>query len=81
MTKMYRIVAEGVEGGTQTLTHADSPGGQDYTLCGLSLEADEDAGIFLVTEMPKYTDPKIDCPQCRAIFDYCRMYLHPKNFR
>lgn len=47
--------------------HCEGAGGEDYTLCGYSLDQDQ-GGIEEVKNKP----PRIDCPKCLGIIHFCR---------
>lgn len=76
--KFYRITNVDNE----THTHAPSPEGSDYTLCGLTLDGD----TVVVKKTVEITSTSrgeiIDCPDCRAIIKFCkklRLSAQPKT--
>lgn len=48
------------------VVHCDGVGGNDFTLCGFSLDGDQG-------EIRQVIGPgvKIDCPECLAIISFC----------
>lgn len=54
-----------IDGGT--LQHADGHSGNDYTLCGLTLDGDS-----TVINSHEVITGKITCPECIAIIKHCR---------
>lgn len=64
------IMLEGIRG-----IHAVDVTGNYATLCGLDGGIDgDDAAQQAVSNMLAKRGEKIDCPQCRAIWDQCRRY-------
>ena len=47
------------------IVHCDGVGGNDFTLCGFSLDGDQG-------EIIPWDVSRIDCPQCLAIIHFCR---------
>lgn len=51
-----------------TVLHMHGADGNDYTLCGITLDCDPDtAGTWR-----EVTAPKVTCPACVAIIRHCR---------
>lgn len=48
-----------------SLIHCEAANGQDYTLCGFSLDGDQG-------EITEAVHAKINCPTCIAIITFCR---------
>jgi len=65
MKVMRMWPAEGDSG--EPRNHAFEQGGNDYTLCGYTLDGDE-----LVVKDNKIIEGQITCEQCWAIIEYCR---------
>lgn len=61
------------------IVHADGHGGDDHTLCGVTAEKvlddiadyDSDGEDIEMAPCMKYTNRKIDCPECAAIIRHC----------
>lgn len=47
--------------------HCQGVDGNDYTLCGFSLDGQEGS-----IEEVKSSPPRVDCPQCLAVIYFCR---------
>lgn len=54
-------------------THAQRLDGNDFTLCGFTLDGDE-----LCVEWARSTDDPITCEQCWAIVMFCRSVKQKK---
>lgn len=57
-----------------TLQHAQGPAGNDYTLCGLTLDGDPD-----LVQHQEIVPGKIDCPDCLATIRHCRALMDPNG--
>lgn len=66
--KLIKFLGDG-DGGVNTKTFCiEGPDGSGYTLCGLSLDNDEETtGTHKVVESKKIT-----CPDCKKIIKFCR---------
>ena len=47
------------------LVHCEAANGQDYTLCGFTLDGDQGP-------IDEVSDSKINCPDCIGIINFCR---------
>jgi hypothetical protein len=46
--------------------HCESAGGNDFTLCGYSLDGERGDDLLISTRLP------INCPTCIGIINFCR---------
>lgn len=66
--KLIRFTGTGDGVVDAPVLHLDGGFGPDYTLCGLTLDGDDEtAGAF-----EHVSAPAVTCPECAAIIKHCR---------
>ena len=66
--KLIKFLNNGAEYQDPDVLHSDAAIGSDYTLCGVSLDHDEDTiGHHKIVERKKIT-----CPDCVALIKFCQ---------